>query len=118
MNKLGEYGEKKAKFYLMRRFYRIVAKNYQTKFGEIDIIAETMKYLIFVEVKQRSSNSIAKPSEAVDFRKQQKIIKTAKSYLMKHPTDKKLRFDIIEVVSDNNKLKSINHIKNAFTENA
>lgn len=114
MNKLGEFGERKAKQYLRRRFYKIKATNFHSRFGEIDIIAENRKYLAFVEVKQRNSNSIAQPKEFVDYSKQRKIIAAAEYYLKKNPTKKQPRFDVIEIISDNNKIKSIKHIANAF----
>lgn len=115
MNSLGEFGERKAKWYLRRKFYKIVATNFHSRFGEIDIIAENRKYLVFVEVKQRNSNSIAEPREFVDYSKQKKIIATAEYYLAKNPTKKQPRFDVIEIISDNNKIKSIKCLENAFS---
>lgn len=115
MNKLGELGERKARSYLRKKLYRIVDKNFHSKFGEIDIIAENRKYIVFVEVKQRNLNSIAKPREFVDYSKQRKIIATAQYYLSKNPTKKQPRFDVIEIISDNNKIKSVKHLENAFT---
>lgn len=115
MNNLGSFGELKAQRYLKRRLYRIVESNYHSRFGEIDIIAENRKYIVFVEVKQRSENTIAQPCEFVTTSKQQKIIATAQLYLAKNPTKKQPRFDVIEIISDNNKIKSIKHLENAFT---
>lgn len=115
MNKLGELGERRARSYLRKKLYRIVDKNFHSKFGEIDIIAENRKYIVFVEVKQRNLNSIAQPREFVDYSKQQKIISTAQYYLTKNPTNKQPRFDVIEIISDNNKIKSVKHLENAFT---
>lgn len=115
MNKLGEIGEQKAQQYLKRKLYKIVATNYHSRFGEIDIIAENRKYIAFVEVKQRNSNTIAEPKEFVTNAKQQRIIATAELYLAQNPTKKQPRFDVIEVICDNNKIKSIKHLENAFT---
>ena len=53
-NNLGTIGEKLVKRYLIRRFYKILKCNYNSKYGEIDIIAKRGKYLVFVEVKTRS----------------------------------------------------------------
>lgn len=110
----GAYGEKIVRKYLCRHFYFICAKNYKTHYGEIDIIAKTPKYLCFCEVKTRSPHSMGTPAEAVTYRKQSRIIKSAYSYLKHHPTKRGIRFDVAEVYLDNKKYK-INYIKNAFS---
>ena len=114
-NTLGKIGEKAVKNYLRLRFYTILKCNYHSKYGEIDIIAKRFGYLAFVEVKTRSENSFGEPSEYVDKLKQQKIIKTAYSYVFHHPHNLTYRFDVAEVRNVKGKLK-INYIKNAFIE--
>lgn len=109
----GLEGEEKAARYLKKQGYKIIAKNFQTRFGEIDIIAEDKKYIVFVEVKARGEKSIAEPKEFVDLRKQRKIITTAEIYLAENPTEKQPRFDVVEVKKENGKTV-INHIENAF----
>lgn len=115
MNRRGETGEKSAVRYLKRHHYSISETNYATRFGEIDIIAENKEYIVFVEVKQRNESSIALPREFVDIKKQQRLIATAEMYLSSHPTQLQPRFDVIEVYTENNKIKSIKHLENAFT---
>jgi putative endonuclease len=115
MNELGNLGEKRAVKYLKHHRYSIIDTNFSSRFGEIDIIACDKKYIAFVEVKQRNINSIAEPREFVDLKKQQRIIATAKLYLSTHSTDLQPRFDVIEVYSENNKIKSVKHLENAFT---
>ena len=93
--------------------------NYHSRFGEIDIIAETKKTVMFVEVKFRSENAIFTPREAVDANKQRKIILTAKDFLSKsNIPELQPRFDVAEVylVKDENGQENykINYIKNAF----
>ncbi len=114
MNNLGKLGELKASHYLVKKHYTIVERNFTSRFGEIDIIAENKKYLVFAEVKMRNENSIAEPREFVDYSKQKKIIATAQLYLAYHPTELQPRFDVIEVFSENDKIKSIKHLENAF----
>lgn len=109
----GLEGEEKAARYLKKQGYKIIAKNFQTRFGEIDIIAENKEYIIFVEVKARGENSIAQPKEFVDLRKQRKIIRTAEIYLAENPTEKQPRFDVVEIKKENGKT-NLNHIPNAF----
>ena len=99
--------------YLKLRLYKILKRNYNTRYGELDIIAKNRKYLCFVEVKTRSANSYGSPAEYVDKYKQNRIIKTAYLYLKYNPTNLMPRFDIAEVYHDNGKFK-INYIKNAF----
>lgn len=109
----GADGEKRASSFLKKKGFTIIDTNFQTRFGEIDIIAENKEYIIFCEVKSRSEKAIAEPREFVDFQKQRKIIKTAQIYLSSHPTEKQPRFDVVEVKKNKAKF-TINHIENAF----
>ncbi|MBE6784423.1 MAG: YraN family protein [Ruminococcaceae bacterium] len=109
----GLEGEEKAAKFLKKQGYRIIDKNFQTRFGEIDIIAENKEYIVFAEVKARSEKSIAEPKEFVDLKKQRKIIKTAEIYLSENTTEKQPRFDVVEVKKENGKT-IVNHIINAF----
>ncbi len=109
----GADGEKRAARLLKNKGYKITEINYQTRFGEIDIIAENDEYIVFCEVKSRSGNSIAEPREFVGFSKQRKIITTAEIYLAQNVSEKQPRFDVIEVKKQGTKYE-INHIENAF----
>jgi len=110
---IGQKGENIAKNYLIKHGYRIIESNFRTKIGEIDIIAKKNKLIVFVEVKTRSNLLFGCPYEAVDYRKQQKIIKTAQYYLLQNKhLSIQYRFDIIEVFANQN--YRINHIENAF----
>ena len=114
MNTKGKLWEIKAADYLRKKRYKIIEANYYTRFGEIDLIAANKKYICFVEVKQRDAASIAQPKEFVDGRKQEKIIASAKLYLAAHPTALQPRFDVIEVITSENQIKSVKHLENAF----
>ncbi len=110
---IGIIGEDIAKNYLLDNGYKILERNFRVKSGEIDIIAQLNQIIVFIEVKSRSSNRYGLPYEAVDYRKQQKIIKAAQNYInFKRLTNYQYRFDIIEVYLNIN--KKINHIQNAF----
>lgn len=121
MNTLGMKAERKAANYLINRGYTLIGHNFSTRFGEIDLIFEKKKrfsksgFIVFAEVKMRNNNSIASPKEFVDLNKQRKIIACASEYLAKFHTDLQPRFDVIEVFCENNEIKSINHLENAFT---
>lgn len=110
----GKRAEILAAWFLRLHGYRIADRNYHSRFGEIDIIAQKSDTIIFVEVKARGENSVAAPAFAVDVYKQRKIIKTAQFYLShKNKTDCDIRFDVVEIFKNSGRLK-LNHIKNAF----
>ncbi|MBP8640526.1 MAG: YraN family protein [Oscillospiraceae bacterium] len=114
---VGRFGEQSAAEYLKKKHYRIIGLNYSCRFGEIDIIAENKKYVVFVEVKLRKSDEFAEAKEFVTFSKQEKIIKTASLWLSQNETELQPRFDVIEIYApDGTASKSIkiNHIENAF----
>ena len=111
----GERGEQRAQEFLCRKGYDILACNYRTRYGEIDVICADARYLAFVEVKTRSSTRFGSPREAVTMTKQRKIILSAQQWLQEHPTALQPRFDVVEVlVSPSRKTCRINHIPDAF----
>jgi putative endonuclease len=114
--KLGKLGEEKAKKYLSMRFYKILETNYRTRAGEIDIIAKDGDCVVFVEVKTRTNDHYGSPCEAVSYYKQKHMVNVAKSYIAKTGFELECRFDVIEVVINNNIFKTakINHIKNVI----
>lgn len=114
MNSSGKIAEMFACEYLEKKRYKLVDVNYSTRFGEIDLIMKNRKYLCFIEVKMRNERSIAQPREFVDYNKQKKIISTAEVYLANNPTKLQPRFDVVEVFCENNLIKSIKHLENAF----
>ncbi len=114
MNGLGKLAEMKVCDYLQKKRYKLLDFNFSSRFGEIDLIMKKGKYICFIEVKMRSINSIAAPAEFVDSSKQRKIAETAAIYLQKYPTELQPRFDVAEVFCENNNIKSIKYLENAF----
>lgn len=114
MNSVGKLAELKVCDYLQRKKYILLEANYRSRFGEIDLIMKNKKYICFIEVKMRNEKSIAAPAEFVDEYKQRKIIATAELYLSHNKTKLQPRFDVVEVFTENNKIKSIKHLENAF----
>ena len=113
--RLGKIGETAAYEYLQKENYIILEVNYRCKQGEIDIIAEDGEYLVFVEVKTRSSNFYGSPAEAVNFKKQQQICKAAHSYLtFNNKHDSNIRFDVVSIISSSAIETDITLIKDAF----
>lgn len=114
--KIGKSGETFAVSTLENNGYKILNRNYHCRFGEIDIIAQDEKYIVFIEVKSRRTNTKFAPFEAVDKFKQKKIIKTAMIYLSENSVNLQPRFDVIAVLFDqkSDRIAGFFHIKNAF----
>jgi putative endonuclease len=108
----GREGELEAARVLAKKGYKILATNFRSPFGEIDIIAEDDGFLVFIEVKRRTNASFGSSLEAVDSRKMLHIIRSAKMYLkMNRCIDRRVRFDVVGIDGDTVKV-----IKHAFTE--
>jgi len=102
--KLGDIGEKIAGDYLKKEGYQILEWNYQKPWGEIDLIAQKKKELVFVEVKTRTvqpgqSLKYAYPEENVNLSKRQKLIRTAQTYLVEksYPPETTWQIDVIAI---------------------
>lgn len=121
----GNFGEGEAAKLLKKKGYKILAKNHVEGDGEIDIIAADSEFTVFVEVKTRKygvDNPVEpRAASSVTPEKQRRIIKAAKTYLAYNPTDKKIRFDVIEVYYDidgeKRRVREINHLESAFDLN-
>lgn len=115
-NHSGKTGEAHVRKLLEEKGYRIMDSNFHSRFGEIDIIAENEKYIVFIEVKTRGENYLSHPLEAVTASKRQRIVKTALCYLEGHPTDLQPRFDVAGLVTDRggDAIRSVDYLENAF----
>ena len=113
----GAWGEALAAEYLRKKHYKIIASGYRCRFGEIDLIAQDRKFLVFVEVKLRKSANFAQAMEYVDQAKQDRLHSTAALYLSQNPTRLQPRFDVIEIYAPDGmetKRPVINHLEDAF----
>ena len=114
---LGSWGEALAAEYLRKKRYSLVAAGYHCRYGEIDLIVQNRKYLVFVEVKLRKNDRFASAGESVDRRKQSRIRTTASVYLSQNPTDLQPRFDVIEIYAPEGmatRFPEIHHMEDAF----
>jgi putative endonuclease len=116
---LGRTGEQLAADHLVRRGYRIVERNYRTRWGELDIVAYDGRTLAFCEVKTRRLRpGEGNPFESVHARKRTRIRKIASRWLRERtdrPYAPELRFDAIGVTFDySGQLASIEHLEGAF----
>ena len=119
-NLSGAWGEAQAAQYLRKKHFKLVAAGYRSRFGEIDLIVQDRKFLVFVEVKLRKNEDFARAADYVDRNKQDRLRLTASMYLSQHPTKLQPRFDVVEVYLDRAKrLRAfkINHIPDAFGVN-
>ena len=119
---IGDFGESEAAKFLKRNKYKILCKNYIANGKEIDIIAENKDFLIFCEVKTRITDNqtiekYGRPRDAVNREKQLHIVSAARAFLAKNKSEKRIRFDVIEVYlekSDGNPIREIKHLQDAF----
>ncbi|MEP4485747.1 MAG: YraN family protein [Halioglobus sp.] len=97
MKKRGDWFEQRATDWLMSKGWTIVARNYETRLGEIDIIALEQNTLVFIEVRARQNPQYASASSSVDWRKQRKVSRSAQLFLKQRPewSDRACRFDVI-----------------------
>lgn len=114
---LGAWGEAQAAEYLRKKKYQLVAAGYYSRFGEIDLIVQNKRFLVFVEVKLRKNGNFAQAMEYVNRRKQDKIRVTASVYLSQNPTNLQPRFDVIEIYAPEGMETArpeIRHLEDAF----
>lgn len=113
--RLGMAGEEAAERFLVARGYRIRARRYRVRTGEIDLVAEEAGTLVFVEVKTRSSIAYGRPAEAVGSRKRARLIRAARHYLAHvREFDRPCRFDVVELVVGGRDRYRITLIRDAF----
>jgi putative endonuclease len=91
----GRAAEERACRYLEARGLQLVARNYRSRWGEIDLIMRDRTELVFVEVRQRSSRRFGGALESVDGRKQRRLLATAERYLQQQPHQPPARFDVL-----------------------
>ena len=109
----GKIGEDAAALFLEGKGYEIIRRNYYTRYGEIDIIANDGALLVFAEVKKRTGEKYGTGAQAVTSKKIEKIRLCASIYISENNlNDQKVRFDVIEISGTKNGL--INHIEAAF----
>lgn len=114
---IGKWGEALASQYLQSKGYTILAVNFHSRFGEIDIVAKKRKILAFVEVKLRKNDRYGAACEFVTPSKQEKLRLTAQAFLQENESLRlQPRFDVIEIYAPHgiSEDHSLHHIENAF----
>ena len=107
--------ERVAEKTLTARGFKILARNFRTRAGEIDFVAEENGVLCFIEVKGRSGDAFGTPAEAVTAEKQRRIFRAAESYLRRcqgrRPT---CRFDVVSILGKDGDEPAIEILRDAF----
>ncbi len=116
---IGKAGEDFVAQYLKSKGYIIIKRNWRdSRYGELDIVAENREYIVFVEVKTRQSNSLVSGIEAVDVAKQHRTKNAAQTFMRRLRTSLPPRIDVadVTVVSEKDGLFQfkLNYIENAF----
>ena len=116
--RLGAFGERLAAAHLEAKGYRIRARNFRCREGEIDIVAQDGETLVFVEVRTRRGDALGGPAESVTDRKGARLVVAATAYvqtLPEPPADQ--RIDVVAIqLSPGGRLLSIDHIEGAVSE--
>lgn len=111
---LGEEGERIAEAWLIQRGWRILDRRFRSGHRDLDLVAERGDVVAFVEVKARRGKSFGHPVEAVNWRKQRELTRSAAVWVARFGGDKQLfRFDVVGVLMDESGTR-IRHIQNAF----
>lgn len=115
---LGKRGEDLAVHYLQRHGFTILAVNYRTPYGELDIVCQKDALMLFVEVKTRRSATYGLPEEAITPRKKQHLLQAAQYYLQTNPPSPEtlIRIDVIAIQLLPNHPPNIKHFPNVVSE--
>jgi putative endonuclease len=105
----GARAERQAEEFLKARGMDILARNFRTRFGEIDLVVQDAETVVFVEVRSRSSDAFGTSQETVTAAKRRRIIRTAMAYAQSRGLDAPLRFDVVALSP-----QGILHIPAAF----
>ncbi len=109
---IGDKGERKVAIKYILKGYKITARNFPCRYGELDIVVQKGETVAIVEVKTRKNANYANAKDFVDQRKQDRLKKTADIFLQKNGLcDCIIRFDVAEVYTESN---TVNIIENAF----
>jgi putative endonuclease len=112
---LCRFGEEEACRFLKKKGLKILERNYAIRAGEIDVVARAGKTMVFIEVKTRSSSALAKPYEAVGFRKRKKLKSAARMYIQeRNLRNLEYRFDVISIIINSSLQPEIEWLQGAF----
>ena len=111
--KIGIEGEELAAQFLQQKGFVVLERNYRYKKSEIDLIVKRENWLVFVEVKTRSSTAFGYPEEFVDYHKKKMIFAGALNYMIEKDWQGNVRYDIVAIQWMGNS-HEIHHVEDAF----
>ena len=112
-NEVGQWGEQTAALHLMHQDYQILERNWRFRHLEIDIIAEYLGEIVFVEVKTRSGGDFREARAAVHYDKRRHIMDAAHEYLRQNRLDNVWRYDVITIIGNAARYR-LRHEQRAF----
>ncbi len=112
----GQLGERAARSHLSKQGLKFLTANYRSPRGELDLVFRDGDCLVFIEVKTRSREDWVRPAAAVDRDKRRLVSQAALDYLrlLRNPQIK-FRFDIVEVLLQDGRVREVRHLPNTFT---
>lgn len=113
---IGRRGEELAAEYLITKGWKLIARNWSTKVGELDIVADDGTQLIFIEVRTTTSQQYGLGFQSVNYRKQQQVRRLALQFVQQQNKGHlPIRFDVISVLlSKEGQLIDIKHLEGVF----
>ena len=112
----GDRGEDVCARYYEKHGYTVIARNFHSRYGEIDVIAESDTQLVFIEVKTRAEGQATLPCEAVDQKKMRRLTQTAQMFLTQYDKERQMQFDVFEVLTRDGRPVKCRRLENAFDE--
>lgn len=113
---LGALGERVAERWLVDRGWRVLARRFRSGRRDLDLVAERSGVVAFVEVKARRGSSFGDPVEAVHWRKQRELVRSAHVWVDRHGErggETIYRFDVVGVLVEGDRIR-VRHVENAF----
>ena len=114
---LGDFGERLAAAHLEAKGYRILARKFDAREGELDLVAEDGDEVVFVEVRTRRGGASGQAERSVDARKAAKVLRAARRYVDAHPelAERPLRVDVVAVeLARDGTLRRLAHYEDAI----
>lgn len=109
----GQIAEEQALNFLQRRGLRLIERNYRCRYGEIDLVMEEGRTIVFVEVRFRRDPRFGGALESVDRRKQAKLLASAAQFLKDKKLDRPARFDVAAMAPEPGGI-AVDWVKDAF----
>jgi putative endonuclease len=113
--KTGNKGEELATRYLEKKGYKIIERNFRTRFGEIDIVCWDALTLVFVEVKTKIGHNFGEPEEMVNKGKLSQVKRMGEVFLQDKNIEVQCRIDVVAIVLfENGEVEKLEHYQAVY----